>query len=120
MYYDDANEEALDMAVDMADRYGVAVEDAYMFALESKRYTPEMKNLREDGRYEAARLAHSEAGNRYRNARTPRERSRAERDCDIAGRAFANASRRSSAHINERPRDASARDKVFRMRGYYD
>lgn len=44
MYYDDyeesyydygeANEEALDMAIDMADRYGFAIEDAYMFALE--------------------------------------------------------------------------------------
>ena len=32
--YDEANEEAIDIALDMADRYGFALEDAYRFALE--------------------------------------------------------------------------------------
>ena len=62
-YYEDEviNESALDMAVDMSDRYGIAVEDAYTFAcdaMEGSLKDPRKRDLREKGRTEIAKQAY--------------------------------------------------------------
>ena len=58
--YDVINESALDMAMDMSDRYGVAIEDAYDFmcdAMEGSLKDPRKRTLREIGRREIANAA---------------------------------------------------------------
>ena len=61
-YYEEdvINESALDMAMDMSDRYGVAIEDAYDFAcdaMEGSLKDPRKRVLREWGRIETAKNA---------------------------------------------------------------
>ena len=63
-YYDEEviNESALDMAIDMSDRYGVAVEDAYEFvcdAMEGSLKDPRKRELRERGRLQIAKSAYN-------------------------------------------------------------
>ena len=58
------NESALDMAVDMSDRYGIAVEDAYAFAcdaLEGSLKDPRKRTLREENRITTAKNAFLDA-----------------------------------------------------------
>ena len=73
------NESALDMAMDMSDRYGVAIEDAYDFAeyaMEGSLKDPRKRTLREIGRTEAARRAHNASASRLEDLADEREKAR--------------------------------------------
>ena len=75
------NESALDMAMDMSDRYGVAIEDAYDFAcdaMEGSLKDPRKRELRETGRLQIA-------SNAVRNARRDMENENY-REASFAGR----------------------------------
>ena len=69
-YEDDEviNESALDMAIDMSDRYGVAIEDAYDFAcdaMEGSLKDPKKRTLREVGRTVASAKTAKNAVDEY-------------------------------------------------------
>ena len=69
--YDVIDESALDMAMDMSDRYGVAIEDAYDFAcdaLEGSLKDPRKRQLREENREKIARRAWDSQVGGYRKS----------------------------------------------------
>ena len=64
------NESALDMAMDMSDRYGIAIEDAYDFAcdaMEGSLKDPHKRELRERNRFKIACDAHDGDRNERNN-----------------------------------------------------